>query len=414
MWLNRQPPMLQSLAHMAMLCYTREIYPPWLFLPPLQRCSQRSLIPWRTHAPLHRGPHGCIRCIAGEGAMLCGIIISDCLITRSLLTTHARDGKPRRMIPEIYVSSVLLSVTSGLTFRTWHGRTSIQDSWISLAVTTRSWTTSSAQRYGLTAAQQRLPSLMILVQYNRPEVDPRWHHILRRSSSLPMCSKLPNSRYRRIANASFANITTTGKPSRSLEQPGKITGDPLDWADSSGIHGEDTGNLVGNVDTIPTVGDEYSSKSMLSRPYGLPKSVKMCDYMEQLLQSLDPRGVVRLASASKHQLDVLGVTQLVVTVGSLVTRQPFVVVRNLGTNALLGCTFADKHIDTFRCWKRVVELYNGDVIPIVRRAAAPPNSPTIERCPHVPLWYKPGNSSELQRQHRCRHYRRRLSLSGQT
>ena len=32
----------------------------------------------------------------------------------------------------------------------------------------------------------------------------------------------------------------------------------------------------------------------------------------------------------------------------------------------------------------MVELYNGDVIPIVRRAAAPPNSPTIIRCPHVP------------------------------
>ena len=185
------------------------------------------------------------------------------------------------------------------------------------------------------------------------------------------------------------------------------------------------------MDTIPTVGDEYGSKSILSRPYGLPKSVKMCDYMERsicflsprnykvearigvntsaqhelltvldtgagpnliraavlpqrLLQSLDPRGVVRLANASKHRLDVLGVTQLVVTVGSLVTRQPFVVVRNLGTDALLGCTFADKHIEAIRCRKRVVELYNGDVIPIVRRAAAPPNSPTIERCPHVP------------------------------
>ena len=144
------------------------------------------------------------------------------------------------------------------------------------------------------------------------------------------------------------------------------------------------------MDTIPTA-DEYGSKSILSQPYGLPKSVKMCDYMEQsicflspcnykvearigvstsaqhelltvldtgadphlipaavlpqrLLQSLDPRGVVRLASASKHRLDVLGVTQLVVTVGSLVTRQPFVVVRNLGTDGLLGCTFADKHI----------------------------------------------------------------------
>ena len=185
------------------------------------------------------------------------------------------------------------------------------------------------------------------------------------------------------------------------------------------------------MDEVPTSRDEYGSKSVLSRPYGLPKSVKMCDYMgesvcflsphnykvearigvnssaqhelltvldtgagpnliraavlpQRLLQSLDSRGVVRLASASKHRLDVLGVTQLVVTVGSLVTRQPFVVVRNLGTDALLGCTFADKHIESIRCRKRVVELYNGDVIPIVRRSAAPPDSSTTERCPHVP------------------------------
>ena len=185
------------------------------------------------------------------------------------------------------------------------------------------------------------------------------------------------------------------------------------------------------MDEVPTSRDEYGSKSVLSRPYGLPKSVKMCDYMgesvcflsphnykvearigvnssaqhelltvldtgagpnliraavlpQRLLQSLDSRGVVRLASASKHRLDVLGVTQLVVTVGSLVTRQPFVVVRNLGTDALLGCTFADKHIESIRCRKRVVELYNGDVISIVRRSAAPPDSPTTERCPHVP------------------------------
>ena len=178
-----------------------------------------------------------------------------------------------------------------------------------------------------------------------------------------------------------------------------------------------TGNLV---DEVPTSRDEYGSKSVLSRPYRLPKSVKMCDYMgecvcflsphkykvevrigvnssvqhelltvldtgagpnliraavlpQRLLQSLDSRGVVRLASASKHRLDVLGVTQLVVTVGSLVTRQPFVVIRNLGTDALLGCTLADKHIESIRCRKRAVELYNRDVIPIVHRSAGFPD-----------------------------------------
>ena len=127
--------------------------------------------------------------------------------------------------------------------------------------------------------------------------------------------------------------------------------DPLDWADSSWIPGK-TGNLV---DEVPTSRDEYGSKSVLSRPYGLPKSVKMCNYMgesicflsphnykvearigvnsstqhdlltvldtgagpnlihaavlpQRLLQSLDSRGVVRLASALKHRCWLLGYT----------------------------------------------------------------------------------------------------------
>ena len=194
-------PMLQSLAQIAMLCCTREICPLRLFIPPLQRCSQLILIPWRTRFPPQRTPlmyTPYISRISCEGTTLCGITIRDCPITRSLQLTHVRDGQPRRMIPEIYASSVSLLVICGLTFRTWPGLTSIQDSLISLAVTTRSWTTSSAQRCGLTAAHQRLPSLMILAQYNRPGVDPRWHHILRRSSSMPTLSQLLNNRYRRI------------------------------------------------------------------------------------------------------------------------------------------------------------------------------------------------------------------------
>ena len=106
----------------------------------------------------------------------------------------------------------------------------------------------------------------------------------------------------------------------------------------------------------------------------VPNLIRAAVLPQRLLQSLDSRGVVRLASTSKHRVDILGVTQLVVTVGSLVTRQPLVVVRNLGTDALLRCTFADKHIESIRCRKRVVELYNGDVIRYVRRSAGFPDN----------------------------------------
>ena len=56
-----------------------------------------------------------------------------------------------------------------------------------------------------------------------------------------------------------------------------------------------------------------------------PNLIRATVLPQRLLQSLDSRGVVRLASASKHRLDVLVVTQLVVTVGSLVTLQTFFV-----------------------------------------------------------------------------------------
>lgn len=57
------------------------------------------------------------------------------------------------------------------------------------------------------------------------------------------------------------------------------------------------------------------------------------------------RQVVNLASASKRRLTTFGIVSLTIRVGSFVTRQPFVVCRQLGADAILGCTFIDTHTE---------------------------------------------------------------------
>lgn len=84
------------------------------------------------------------------------------------------------------------------------------------------------------------------------------------------------------------------------------------------------------------------------------------------------RPIANLASASRHRLDTLGVVILTVKVATKVARVPFIVVRNLGADALLGCTYQDAHVRSIHCEARTVELKNGDVAPIIRRRALEP------------------------------------------
>ena len=97
------------------------------------------------------------------------------------------------------------------------------------------------------------------------------------------------------------------------------------------------------------------------------------------LESLDDsREIVNLSSATNHRLDVLGITTLTVTLGDYTARVPFVVVRNLGADILLGCTFIDRHVEGIFPTKRNARLANGCVIPIIRRRAL---EPVVEQLP---------------------------------
>ena len=95
------------------------------------------------------------------------------------------------------------------------------------------------------------------------------------------------------------------------------------------------------------------------------------------------RELVNLASASNHRLDTLGVAVLTVTTGTYTTRQPFIVVRQLGTDVILGCTYIDSSIDSIGVRKRVVTMRNGDSFPILRQVAMDPTEKAMDTCPHV-------------------------------
>ncbi len=55
--------------------------------------------------------------------------------------------------------------------------------------------------------------------------------------------------------------------------------------------------------------------------------------------------VVNLYNATRHRLDVLGVVHLTVTVAGQTSRQPFIVVRKLGTDAILRTDFIDSQVE---------------------------------------------------------------------
>lgn len=88
--------------------------------------------------------------------------------------------------------------------------------------------------------------------------------------------------------------------------------------------------------------------------------------------------MVNLTSASNHRIEVLGMVKLSVTIATYTARVPFVVVRTLGADALLGCEYQDLHVETIKPRRRTCESDNGDVAPIIRRAAARPRLVSLD------------------------------------
>ena len=63
--------------------------------------------------------------------------------------------------------------------------------------------------------------------------------------------------------------------------------------------------------------------------------------------------IFNLASPTKHRLNTaLGIVTLTVTVASFTSRHPFVVVKELGTDVILGCTFLDSAVESIHPRKR--------------------------------------------------------------
>eukprot|EP00171_Calliarthron_tuberculosum_P017931 IDg17931t1 len=124
----------------------------------------------------------------------------------------------------------------------------------------------------------------------------------------------------------------------------------------------------------PSVQDQQCLLTVLDTGAG-PNLIRADLLPQRLLDELDrSQEVINLASASKHRLDVLGITQLTVTIASYTARMPFVGVRQLGTDVILGCHFIDKAVDSIQIRHRRIALTNGSHAPIIRRRAVAPST----------------------------------------
>ena len=79
-----------------------------------------------------------------------------------------------------------------------------------------------------------------------------------------------------------------------------------------------------------------------------------------------------ISSASKHRIQVLGITTLSVRVADHVCRQQFLVVRNLNADAILGTTFIDTQVDAIQPRRKRAVLRNGSIVAIQKRNATVP------------------------------------------
>ncbi len=100
----------------------------------------------------------------------------------------------------------------------------------------------------------------------------------------------------------------------------------------------------------------------------------------EVLASCDTkRPMANIASASNHRLDTMSIVKLTVKIASFAVRQPFFVVRQLGADALLGCTYIEKHAEQVCRRMKFIQLSDRVRVPIYRRAQAIPlDRPTKE------------------------------------
>ena len=94
---------------------------------------------------------------------------------------------------------------------------------------------------------------------------------------------------------------------------------------------------------------------------------------EKSLQNIDTtRHIANFRGSSRHKLHTLGIVNLTVQVGTQTNKVPFVAVRNLGADALVGCSCTDHYVEAIMCIECQIVFENGDVVPIQRQRALSP------------------------------------------
>ena len=106
------------------------------------------------------------------------------------------------------------------------------------------------------------------------------------------------------------------------------------------------------------------------------------------IRTLDKkRKIVNLASASNHRLEKEGILNIVVKLGNQISRNPFVLPKQLGADVLLGTAYIDYNIGSISTRRQRIVLSNGEIVKILRRPGRPP----IEKSCNE----KPGPSPQL-------------------
>ena len=138
------------------------------------------------------------------------------------------------------------------------------------------------------------------------------------------------------------------------------------------------------VGAKPTEQKQYLSDAGTSAG---PNLIRADCVPPEILANLNrDRRIVNLASASKHKLHTIGVVYLWMGMGGYACRQPFVVVRRLAADVIIGCTFLDDHAESLQIRRKVLILADGNVVPIRRRSAGKPTVVrTRERVEVAPL-----------------------------
>ena len=187
--------------------------------------------------------------------------------------------------------------------------------------------------------------------------------------SAPKMDQIREANESRITKEVVLEMETKPEPDRPLKSP---IATALEQYDANPVCRLSGFNYKVNARVGIGVRDAKTMLTVVDTGAG-PSLIRLGACPKEALSAIDTKKpMANLRSASNHALDVIGVVYLTVIIGTHVAKTPFIVSRNLGADALLGCTYIDYHVDSIRPRRRVIILSNGDTVPIIRRQALRP------------------------------------------